>query len=128
MNTPIVLTPSSIFNITMAICGAIITISGATAVVIKFIERAKSPNKIQDQRLDTIERDIKRIDERLERGNIKFDTDEIRMNNLEDSMSFTTKIIIESLQALTAHALDGNNTTELKESKKKLDAYLLDKI
>lgn len=128
MNTPITITPQSIFNVTIAICGAIITVSSATAIVIKCVQKFKYPNKIQDQRLDTIERDIKRIDERLEKGNIKFDADELRMNGLETSMSRSNKIIIKSLQALTDHALDGNNTSNLEESKKDLDAYLLNKI
>ena len=43
-------------------------------------------------------------------------------------MKETNRVIIESLQALTAHAIDGNNSQELKEAKKRLDDYLIKKV
>ena len=40
----------------------------------------------------------------------------------------TNKIIVESLQALTAHAIDGNNIEQLKNAEKNLNDYLINKI
>ena len=50
------------------------------------------------------------------------------MSAIEREVKTTNKVIIESLQALTSHAIDGNNVEQLKQSKKSLDDYLLDKI
>ena len=50
-----------------------------------------------------------------------------RVNNLEEAMRKSNKVIIESLQALTAHAIDGNNIDELKSAKRALEQYLIEK-
>ena len=115
-------------NIILAICGAIITISGAIAVIVKAVDKAKEPNKKQDERIGSLEEEVKKINERLQQGNIRFDTDAERMEKLEIAMKETNKVIIESLQALTAHAIDGNNTQELKDAKKRLDDYLINRV
>lgn len=128
MEQPITLTPHDIVNIILAICGAIITISGAIAVIVKAVDKAKEPNKKQDERIGSLEEEVKKINERLQQGNIRFDTDAERMEKLEIAMKETNKVIIESLQALTAHAIDGNNTQELKDAKKRLDDYLINRV
>ena len=128
MNEPIVFTLADLFKIIVAVSGAIITVSGAIAIILRCIGKFTSPNKEQNKRIDTLEEGMEQIKERLQKGNIKFEDEEARMMEMEDAMSESTKLIINSLQALTAHALDGNNTDELRESKKKLDAYLIGKI
>ena len=37
-------------------------------------------------------------------------------------------MIVKSLQALMAHEIDGNNIEELKQAKKDIDNYLLEKV
>lgn len=128
MDQPIMVTPHDIINIILGVCGAIITISGAIMVIIKAVDRAKAPNKKQDERIDALEEDVKKINERLQLGNERFQSDSERVDALEEQMKATNKVIIESLQALTAHAIDGNNIQELKDAKKGLDDYLLNKI
>ncbi len=128
MDQPIMITPHDIVSIILGVCGAIITISGAAMVIIKAVEKAKAPNKKQDERIEALEEDAKHIKERLEQGNKRFEADSERVDALEEQMKATNKVIIESLQALTAHAIDGNNVQELKDSKKRLDDYLLNRI
>lgn len=125
MDNPIVITPQEIVNLVLAICGAIITISGAGTIIIRAIAKAKEPNKKQDERIAALENHVKQIDDRLKQGNKRFETDTERVDELENDMKESNKVIIESLQALTAHAIDGNNTQELKEAKKQLTEYLL---
>lgn len=122
------LTPHDIINIVLAVCGAIITISGAVMVIIGLINKAKAPNKRQDERITLLEADVRKINERLEEGNKRFDADAKRFTELETAMKATNKVIIESLQALTSHAIDGNNVQELKEAKKSLDDYLINRV
>lgn len=128
MNQPIMLTPQDIINIVLALCGAIITISGAVGIIITLVNKAKAPNKRQDERITLLEADVRKINERLEEGNKRFDADAKRFTELETAMKATNKVIIESLQALTSHAIDGNNVQELKEAKKSLDDYLINRV
>lgn len=127
MNDPIMLTPHDIFNMILAICGAIITISAAITVIVKVVDKAKAPDKIQDQRITDLEESVKNINSRLDQSDRHFDMDAQRVNNLEEAMRKSNKVIIESLQALTAHAIDGNNIDELKSAKRALEQYLIEK-
>ena len=128
MNEPIGLTPAEVWQLILVICGAIITVSGAISVIINLVNKAKEPNKMQDQRIAALEEKVSDITDRLEKGDRHFDSDQERMDALERSMKETNRVIIESLQALTAHAIDGNNSQELKEAKKRLDDYLIKKV
>ena len=83
---------------------------------------------MQDQRIKALEEKVDEITGRLKEGDKHFDSDSERMDALERSMKETNQVIIESLQALTAHAIDGNNTQELREAKKRLDDYLIKKV
>lgn len=128
MDNPIIITPQEIINMVLAICGAIITISGAGAVIIRAIAKAKEPNKKQDERLDKIEQDIKNLKEQHRDGTHDFYVQLRQIEEINDSQRDTNRVIIESLRALTAHALDGNNTESLKNSAKQLDEYLINKL
>ena len=128
MNEPIGLTPAEVWQLILVICGAIITVSGAISVIINLANKAKEPNKMQDQRIKALEEKVDEITGRLKEGDKHFDSDSERMDVLERSMKETNQVIIESLQALTAHAIDGNNTQELREAKKRLDDYLIKKV
>ena len=50
------------------------------------------------------------------------------MTQIETDVKEANKVIIEGLQALTAHAIDGNNTDNLYEAKRRLDDYLIGKL
>ena len=128
MDHVITFTPQELWNIILAICGAIITISAAITVIIKAIDKAKEPNKKQDDRLSALEMKVREIDGRLQLGNKRFEDDAGRVDSIESNMKASNKVIIESLQALTSHAIDGNNIQELKDAKKSLDEYLINKM
>ena len=128
MNTPITITPAELGGILIALCGAIIAVAGAVGVIIKAIDHFKKPNRMQDKRIGQLEADVKDIRQRLEKGDARFREDAKRMTDFEHDLQVSMKVVIESLQALTSHAIDGNNTEELRNSKKRLDDFLLEKI
>ena len=127
MNEPIMMTPQEIINLVLAVCGAIITISGAGAIIIRAVSKLRQPNKRQDERLDKVEQDIKNLKERYREGNHDLYMHSKHMEEINAQQSETNMVIIESLQALTVHALNGDNKDALEESKKQLDRYLLNK-
>ena len=125
---PIVISPNDLWQVVLAISGGIITLSGAGAVIAGVIHKAKTPNQRQNERLDALEENVAKIEERLKLGNKRFESDACKMDGLESTMKNTNKIIVESLQALTAHAIDGNNIEQLRQAEKSLNNYLIDKI
>ena len=125
---PIVINPTDLWQVIVAISGGIVTLSGAGAIVATVIHKAKAPNQKQNERIAALEERAKKIEERLELGDKRFEVDAKKMDDLERTMKTSNKIIIESLQALTAHALDGNNTEQLRRAVKSLNDYLIDKI
>ena len=128
MNYEIVTTPQTIINIVLASCAAIVSISAAVTVIARAIGKAREPNKLQDERIAALEHQVEWINDRLQLGNKRFESDSGRVDALEQNMRETNKVIIESLQALTSHAIDGNNIAELKTAKKSLDEYLVSRM
>ncbi len=126
MNEPITL--SQLWQVVLAICAGIITISGAITVIIKMVHKLKQPEANQNKKIAELEKEIAKINARLEKGDRRFDADCEKMEKLETTMKATNKIIIESLQALTTHALDSTNIEPLKVAKNALNDYLIGKI
>ena len=126
MNEPITL--AQMWQVMLALCAAVVTISAAVTVIIKVVQKIRQPERKQNARIEALELKIRDIDMRLEKGDKHFDRDCERMDSLERTMKETNKVIIESLQALTAHAIDGNNTAGLKSAEKLLNDYLINKI
>ena len=104
----------------LAFCGAICTISAAVVIVIKIVEKIRKPNKDQNDRIEKLEKSVEKMREQMEK-------DSRRITDAEIHFKGGVNVVIESLQALTAHAIDGNNIEELKVSKKRLDSYLINR-
>ena len=128
MDEVIQFTTRDVFNLVLAISGAIVSVSAAVTVLAKVFEKIKAPDKKQNERIAALEGAVIKINSRLDDGSKHFAADSKRIDELEESMKATNRIIIESLQALTAHAIDGNNTQELKDVKKSLNNYLINMV
>ncbi len=135
----IVINPNDLWQVILAISGGIITLAGSGAVINGIVQKAKAPNVKQNERLTALESGLKdtnvkiddevgKINARLELGNRRFQSDAEKTCALESAMKESNKVIIESLQALTAHAIDGNNTDKLRASEEALNDYLRSKL
>ena len=116
MNTPIMLTPSDILGIFLGACGVITATAGAVAVIYSIIQKAKTPNRMQNERLDKHEEWLKKHD-------VMLDNDNKRLKSLEDG----NKIIQKALLALLQHGIDGNDIEGMKKVKNELQQYLIDR-
>lgn len=128
MDTTIVISPHELWTTMIAVCAAIITISGACTAIALLINKVRAPEKKQDLRIESLEKSVETINERLDNGNKRFTADYERIIAIETSTRVTNRIIIESLQTLVTHAIDGNNIDNLKKTKQALDEYLLSKM
>lgn len=116
MNTPIMLTPNDLIGIFLGACGVITAAAGAVAVIYSLIVKAKTPNRMQNERLDKHEEWLKKHDALL-------DNDNRRLNELEKSSNLT----IKALLALLKHGIDGNDIESMRKVKEELAEYLIDR-
>lgn len=116
MDRPIMMTTQDIVNVIIATCAALVTISSAIAVVMRFVAKIRQPEKDQNERLNKVEDDIKKIQHCLS-------IDKARLDNIEYGNTITQ----EALLALLDHALNKDDTETVKQAKKKLEKYLIDK-
>lgn len=100
-------TITQLFQIFLAICGAIITVGGAGTIIVKIWEKKRKPSK------DAAEM-IKKHTEQL-------DNDNRRLKELEEG----NKVMMQAMLALMSHALDGNHTDELRKAHDTLKEYLI---
>lgn len=116
MDTPIVFTLSQLIGIFLAACGLITAVGAAGAVIISWINKLKSPNKLQNERLDKHEAWLKRHDEKLNKDNN-------RLINIEKEMTITLKALL----ALLRHDIDGNDVESMKKVRDDLQTYLIER-
>ena len=123
MDKPIMITANDI----AAICALILSISAVVALIFKIFEHFKAPDKHQNERITSLEEEVKRINDQLELDDKRFAADTDRLQDLEREMNNTNKIMLESLQALIDHSIDGNNVDQMKTMKMKLGEFLLER-
>lgn len=99
---------------TIAICGLITGLGAVVALIAKAIYSIKRPNRVQDERLDAIEKTLKEHETYLSRDSKRFD-------KLEDGNRITQKAIL----ALLSHGIDGNEIEGMKKAKEDLQNYLI---
>lgn len=86
--------------------------------IYSMIQKTKEPTNRLDTRVDNLER---LVDSKFKEYDLYFDRDLKRIKELENG----NVIIIEALQELLKHAVDGNNVEEMKNCEKKLSRYLI---
>lgn len=123
MDNVIQFTPAQLIALILAVCGAIVTISAAIGVIAKAIDKARAPEKEQNERLDAHEKRLNAHDEIIERFKEYFDNDDRRFKEIEKS----NKITQSALLALLKHSINGEDITSLKEAEKSLEEYLIEK-
>lgn len=114
MNEPITFTPQQVFELILWVCGAIVSVSAAITVIIKVVQKAKAPEKTQNERIDSLEKWREKVD-------TMFDNDNKRLKALEEG----NRITQEALLALLGHAKDGNNKEQIAKAEEDLQKYLI---
>lgn len=116
LSQQIVFTPNQVFEMILWICGAIVSVSAAVTVIVKVIQKARAPEKKQNERITKLEEEVKQFKQ-------FFDNDNRRLKKLEDGNIVTQ----QALLALLAHAINGNDVDSLKKAKSDLEHYLMGK-
>ena len=128
MEQTISFTVGDLYALILGICGLITAVAAAVAVVVKLVQKWKAPNVKQNEEITELKNRVSKVENRLEEGDKKFKDDKKQTEELEEDLKTVNRMIIESLQALMANALDGNNKDALCKSKKQIDDYLLSRV
>lgn len=123
MDNSITFTPGELVSIILAICAAIITISAAIGVITKAIDKTRSPEREQNNRLGAIEHRLDEIDKTIITFREYFTNDDNRFKAIEKS----NKVTQSALLALLKHSLNGQDIEALKQAEKTLEDYLIEK-
>ncbi len=105
MNEPIIFTISDI----LWLAGAIVAISAAVKVISDVVNGFRKPNVTQDIRIAKLE----------ERTEIIFN----RLNEAEKGNAITQRALL----ALLSHGIDGNDVDAMRQAKKELTDYLINR-
>lgn len=119
MDTVIQFTPAQL----IAIASAIIVLSTACGVIVNLINKAREPEKKQNDRIKALEDRADKFDGIIEKFREYFDNDDKRLKAIDEG----NKITQTALLALLKHALNGNDTEALKVAEKNLEDYLINK-
>ncbi len=125
MDTVITFTPEQVYTMLIGICGAIVTVSAATTIIVNVVKKVKSPDAQRDQKIADLQKKIDEHEKRLDAQDGYFKNDKNRLEQIERNSNATNRVIIETLQALVEHARHGNNIAQLDQANQDLNAYLI---
>lgn len=99
----------------LAVCGGITAIGGALAVVASWISKLKSPEKIQNDRLDFLEKEV-----------LELQNEVGELNRKNKDTGDILGLILDSQFALLSHGINGNSISEMEASRARLQKFLID--
>ena len=118
---------STLWAVIIAVIGLVLTTMNIIDKAMTFKDRAKKPDEEQNMRIETLENDVLAIKTQMTTYDKYFSADREQIEGIKDQMKKSNRIIIQSLQSLISHDLNGNNIEELTNAKHEIDAYLLSK-
>ena len=97
-----------------SICSLILSVVAVAGLIVTAVKRAKAPNAIQNERLDALEKQVKRHDE-------------LFLNDLRrfESMEAGNRIMQKCMLSLLSHGIDGNDIDSMKKSRAEMQEYLI---
>lgn len=121
MDNPVIFTPAEV----TAWCNLILVLAAVGALIWNGVKKANMPNVLQDKKIAELEEHLGQHDKTLEKMRLHLDHDKERLDEMESASRITNRVIIQTLQVLVRHGIDGNNVEELKKADKELNRYLL---
>ena len=118
---------SALWAVVIAAVGLVLTILNIIDKGLAFRDRAKKPEEELDNRISTLENDFISLRNQLMADERLFQENKADLDATKKHMNESTRVIIQSLQALTEHALDNNSVDRLRETQKEISEYLLSK-
>lgn len=100
-------TINELWQMFLAMCGAIATIAGAGIIIYKIYKAAKQPDNERDKALKEHQK--------------KLDNCNQRLNSVEDGQA----VMMEAVLAIMNHLIDGGHKEDLQKATNKVNSYLI---
>ena len=113
MDHQIVFTPDDVYRVILAIAGFIVSVAAAIRVILEAINKAKEPDKVQNERITNLEDDVML----LKRDFKKYAEKQERQDE-------AWNIYMQAMFALINHSIDGDDVEELKVVRKQMQSFL----
>lgn len=111
-------------ELTLVICGGIITIMTLWNMVEQRIKATKMPTSNLEERITLIEKKLEfEVKATFVEYDARFARDKVRIDSIEEGNKVTQKALLEILK----HSIDGNNIDGLKKAEKDLSEYLINR-
>lgn len=111
-------------EITLVICGGLITIMTLWNMVEQRVKSTKMPTSNLEERVSLIEKKLEfEIKATFVEYDARFGRDKQKIEAIEDG----NRVTQQALLALLNHAIDGNNVDEMNDARKELNKYFIRK-
>jgi hypothetical protein len=127
MNNAIVFTPAEATQVILTIAGFIVAINAAALVIISWWNNLRKPETLQNERIENLEIAVKSLSEEIPKMKEAYHKKSSELAEYESDNRNFQRVIIKSLQALTEHAINGDNEDQLRSAIESLNNYLVDK-
>lgn len=109
-------------EITIAICGGLITVMTLWNLIEARVSKTKEPTSNLEERINILERKVDfEIKAVFEHYDSMFGKDKARLDSNEEGI----RVILRGLLAMMKHEIDGNNTEELEKASEALQEYMI---
>lgn len=113
-------TAQDILTMMLSVCGALVSISAAIAVVVKFNNFLKKPNKDQDARIDKLEGRLKTVEGRCDMFDKQLEGVKKHLNSLDESIN----MLLRAEFAQLGHNLNGDNVEQMQRAFDDIQEFL----
>ena len=113
-------TAQDILTMMLSVCGALVSISAAIAVVVKFNNFLKKPNKDQDARIDKLEGRLKTLEGRCDTFDKQLEGVKKHLNSLDESIN----MLLRAEFAQLGHNLNGDNVEQMQRAFDDIQEFL----
>ena len=106
-------TPEQVYLTILAIAGFITSVTAAIKIIGDVIKKAKEPDQIQNQRIETVEKRVDELDEKV---------DAVAAN--KDKANEAWALYMQAMFDLINHELDGNHVDQLRKTRDELQKFI----
>ena len=111
-------------EITLVICGGIITILTLWNMIEQRVKSTKMPTDNLEERVSLLEKKLEfEIKATFTEYDARFGRDKQKIEAIEEG----NKVTMQALRALLKHSIDGNNIEGLEKAEEKLSEYLVNR-
>lgn len=111
-------------EITLVICGGLITIMTLWNMVEQRIKSTRMPTDNLEERVSLLEKKLEfEIKATFAEYDARFGRDKQKIEAIEEG----NKVTMQALRALLKHSIDGNNIEGLEKAEEKLSEYLVNR-